>query len=434
MGNTCLVNNKMCEIAGHLVELNDIRIIESNEDTTKRIHRFGKDKDIYDIISYFLDNKSSDDSFYIVDLNEVVKKYKQWARELPNVKMYYAIKSNPDPMIIKILASLGSSFDCASRHEIMTVLSHKIDPNRIILANPTKDVETIQYARSQDVDLMTFDSEAELLKIKVYHPDSNLLIRLKVDDSGSKCKFSCKFGCTIPDVVYLLKYATMLKLNIIGVCFHIGSNCTVAGYYRKALEMSRQVFDIAKKECNISLFTVDLGGGFKGVDEPGQITFADMAKEIRDSLSELFGDIPDLYVMGEPGRFVSTSSHTLVSNIIGFKKITFENEDKKEETRFEYTINEGVYGSYNNIIFDHAKPDILPFNERNENQLFKSTIFGPTCCSLDCITKDAMLPRLAIGEWVFSERMGSYTIASSTSFNGFHSGYVNYIVRESEEE
>ena len=67
-------------------------------------------------------------------------------------------------------------------------------------------------------------------------------------------------------------------------------------------------------------------------------------------------------------------------------------------------------------------------NERN-NELHKSRLFGPTCDSIDLISNDSMLPELAIGEWVYVENFGAYTVASSSNFNGFKTNVFKYIFR-----
>jgi ornithine decarboxylase len=110
-------------------------------------------------------------------------------------------------------------------------------------------------------------------------------------------------------------------------------------------------------------------------------------------------------------------------NVIGKKMIM----DKDEKTLIYY-LNDGIYGSFNCIMFDHEKPTILPFNERNEKQ-FRSRLFGPTCDSIDMISEDVMLPELATGEWVYSENMGAYTVAAGSNFNGFRTNLFRYILR-----
>ena len=167
------------------------------------------------------------------------------------------------------------------------------------------------------------------------------------------------------------------------------------------------------KSFGFNFTTIDIGGGFPGFDNEAGITFQDICQEIREGYQESFGDIKDsVSVMAEPGRFFCTKSHTLVFNIIGIKK---KIDKQTQDVKYQYTINEGIYGSFSAVMFDYAKPIIKPFNERNEEELYPSTVFGPTCDSLDKITEDAMLPEMAVGDWCFVDNFGAYTRASSTS-------------------
>lgn len=369
---------------------------------------YKKDEDTFDIINNILEGNLSEEAFYIVDIGKIVRQVQRWNDFLPNVKPYYAVKCNPNPLILKILASLDVNFDCASKNEIASVVSITEDPKRIIFANPCKMSNQIKYARANDVDLMTFDSDHELYKIKLYHPYSDLVLRIKVDDSQSMCQFGCKFGADIDDVKRILEIAKTLSLKVVGVSFHVGSGCKNLDQFQSAITDSRICFDIAK-DVGFDFKILDIGGGFE--DE----TFEECASIIKESLEKynsVFGE--DIQVIAEPGRFFVSSSHTLVVNVIGKKDVTEEDGEKS----FVYYLNDGMYGSFNCVHFDHAKPVICPFNER-DGKRFKSKIFGPTCDSMDKITDEVLLPELAIGEWCYVENFGAYTCAAASTFNGF---------------
>uniref|UniRef100_A0A6C0E601 ornithine decarboxylase n=1 Tax=viral metagenome TaxID=1070528 RepID=A0A6C0E601_9ZZZZ len=408
-----------------LPELYDVSYVNGYEDEQLKVYKFNSPSDVYDIISYFLEIKSSNDHFYIVDIKKILEKYNLWMKELPFILPFYAIKSNPDPMILKLLSSMGCGFDCASKSEIIEAISY-VDHDKIIYANPCKEITQIQFARQKKVDLLTFDSEAELHKIKIHHPKAKLVMRLKVDDSGSVCQFSTKFGCDPDEAKTLLNLINVLELNLVGVSFHIGSNCGKPGYYKKALENARKVFDMAKADFGFELNLLDIGGGFPGYDSQTQLEFSQIASEIRESVDTIFGDIKDkVTFIAEPGRFFCTTSHTLVCNIIGLKKKV---NKKTGEKQYQYTINEGLYGSFSAIKFDYANPNIKPFSGRDQTDLYPSIIFGPTCDSLDKLSENAMLPEMTIGDWCFVENFGAYTRASSTNFNGFTPGKVYYVL------
>ena len=389
-----------------------------------KVKLYGSDYDIYDIINDYLEDNQSEKAFYLIDLGEITKSYANWVNLLPDVKPYYAVKGNPNPILIEVLAALGANFDCASEAEIRLIIEATNDPTRIIFANPCKMSSQIRYARANDVDLMTFDCEEELYKIKLYHPYTKLILRLAVDDSKSICKFNSKFGCKLDQVEELLTITKTLKLDVTGFSFHVGSGCLSTDSYYNAIEQCRNATDIAKKlDINISM--IDIGGGFPGVDE--DIKFEDIAEKINSGINDFFGEeLKDksIQFISEPGRFFSQKTHTLVLNVIGKKK----GVNEKGENIIVYYLNDGVYNSFNCIFFDYCKQIILPFNER-DGKLHKSKIFGATCDSIDVISEEIMLPELAIGEWVYVENFGAYTAAAASSFNGIQKPLNKYIFR-----
>jgi ornithine decarboxylase len=405
------------------IKFNEIKTLDNSLLQKYDVKLYGSDKDTYNIINDFLENNQSECAFYIINLGSIFNLYTTWIKLLPNVHPYYAVKCNPNPVILDALASLGCNFDCASENEMKMIIEITKDPSRIIFANPCKMSSQIRYARANDVDLMTFDCEEELYKIKLYHPYSKLVLRLAVDDSKSRCKFNKKFGCKLSQVEELLNIVKTLKLDVIGFSFHVGSGCSSPETFYNAIYECKKAYDIALK-IGISINVIDIGGGFPGVDR--DIKFEDIAKQINDAINNFFSETKEpIKFIAEPGRYFAESSHTLVLNVIGKKNII---DEETNEKIIVYYLNDGIYGSFGCIYFDHNNPTILPFNERN-NMLHKSRLFGPTCDSIDLISNDIMLPELAIGEWVYVENFGAYTVASSSNFNGFKTNVFKYIFR-----
>jgi diaminopimelate decarboxylase len=115
--------------------------------------------------------EEDNEPFYTCDLGDVYRKYKRWVKLLPRVVPHYAVKCNPDPMVLDSLAALGTGFDCASQCEIDYMINRGVDPAKIIYAHPCKPVAHLKYALRVGVKQMTFDNEDELEKIKLYHPE-----------------------------------------------------------------------------------------------------------------------------------------------------------------------------------------------------------------------------------------------------------------------
>jgi len=395
--------------------------------------------DIYNIIELIFEKNSPSTAFYIINLADIIHQLKFWKELFPHIEPRYAVKCNPNKVICQLLGLLGVGFDVASKNEINLVKDYVNDISHVIYANPYKESSSIQYARSMDVDMTVFDSEYELYKIKLYHPNCKLLVRLKVDDKASLCKFSEKFGVDIMEVRNLLECAKNMNLNVIGCCFHVGSGCGDAEQYYSALKIVKEVFDMGE-EIGLNMEMIDIGGGFPGMrDDNSEIFLKSIKNAVDRGLTDFFSrdyfidkfnenrDKPKLKLISEPGRYFVQTSHTLMVNIIGKKVKYFPKDDGKKERVCYYYLNDGIYGSFNCIFFDHQKPDILPYNER-DGQRYKSMIFGPTCDSIDKICDNLALPELEIGEWCFVKNFGAYTVAAATDFNGFTKLKAFYIL------
>ena len=400
-----------------------------------------KDLDVYEMIQLILEKNNPTTAFYIINLGEIIRQLKLWRELFPYIDPKYAVKCNPNPVICQLLGLLGVGFDVASKNEINLVKDYVNDIKNVVYANPHKEWSSIQYARSTDVDYAVFDSEYELQKIKLFHPKCKLLMRLKVNDKNSLCRFSTKFGVNINHARSLLACAHNLKLKVVGLSFHVGSGCKDAIQYYEALQMCRQVFDIATAELNMPpLEIIDIGGGFPGLHDTDSLNLLkNISIQLNKGFTDLFlsdyhvadldapqnnSELPPIQVISEPGRFFVQSSHTLLVNVIS--KNVFTTEDDAS-TNYYYYLNDGVYGSFNCIFFDHQKPEVLPYNER-DGEKHKSTVFGPTCDSIDKICEGIELPELEIGEWCFVKNFGAYTTAAASNFNGFSKTPAFYVL------
>jgi ornithine decarboxylase len=372
-------------------------------------------------------NTIDEGPFYIVDLGVLVRKYEQWVELLPRVKPFYAVKCNPHPALIKVLAACGSGFDCASEGEIRQVLSYGVEAERIIMANPCKPPSHIRAARSVGVSMMTFDNADELRKIHRHYPDAELVLRMLPDDSHSVMRFGSKFGAPPSTWASLFQLASELKLKVTGVSFHVGSGCMSAKAFTEALRLARKVFDTAAS-YGYTLSLLDIGGGFPG-GENGGVTFPEIANAMRPTLDALFP--PEVTVIGEPGRYFASETHALAVSIYARRHIEPEAHDvpgASADLRYLYYVNDGVYGSFNCIFFDHAHPTPLPLNEPAAHAAtFPSNVFGPTCDSLDVIARNTALPELHVGDWLYFESMGAYTTAAASAFNGFKTTSMFYV-------
>jgi len=384
------------------------------------------DKIVTDLVA----KTRSENGFVHVDLGKVVTQAIRWKRALPRVQPFYAVKSCPDKNVVRALHVLGVNFDCASKGEIELALEVGADATQIIYANPSKGPDHIRYAREKDVRLMTFDNLNELEKILSVFPEAELVLRTASNDSMSVMPFGYKFGASYEDALALILACKQLGAKLVGISFHVGSGCYSSIGFIDTLRVAKKLF-IEAERVGLSLNLLDIGGGFPGDNESGKFSFEDLADAIRPMIDSLFPD-DQVTVIAEPGRFFCTSSTTIAMPVVA--KREYMSRRRSEETgellnvkETQYYVTDGVYGNFNNIMYDHAHPMCKPLKEPPLDAVMNnSTFFGPTCDSLDVLVKCVPFPNLQIGDWVYFPNMGAYTMAAGSTFNGFERLKVHY--------
>eukprot|EP00954_Amorphochlora_amoebiformis_P015496 1215646-Amorphochlora_amoeboformis.AAC.1 len=363
---------------------------------------------------------------------------------LPRIEPFYAVKCNPDARILSTLEALGTGFDCASFSEMEAVIDGAAaSADRVIYANPCKSVEHLRRARLLGVKLMTFDNHSELVKIAREYPDAELILRILVDDSHAVCQMGQKYGSTLDNVPSLLDTAKSLNLKVRGISYHVGSGCGSAQAFSNAVEDARKAFDIAA-DRGFELNVLDVGGGFPGQflpsDKTSGISFTEIAQSLRAALDKNFPEDSKVRLIGEPGRFYSTSSHTLAANVIGRREpegSQIFNPQTGElcfnpAPGYMYYISDGLYGSFNCVLYDHVhlshtNPPHRLGGSNSSDDSYSCSVWGPTCDGLDCVMEDAKLPLLEEGDWISFPDMGAYTSAAGSNFNGFEKPSLHYI-------
>jgi len=134
-------------------------------------------------------------------------------------------------------------------------------------------------------------------------------------------------------------------------------------------------------------------------------------------------------IIAEPGRFYVASAFTLITQIHSKRDVKMEGDDEDSPVKsFMYYINDGVYGSFNCVLYDHAvvHPETLRDNSSNDS-LYDCSIWGPTCDGLDQVCSNVGLPDLNVGEWLVFSDMGAYTIVAAGTFNGFPVPKIQYM-------
>jgi ornithine decarboxylase len=321
----------------------------------------------------------------------------------------YAVKANPSPWVIETLAANGvRGFDVASIPEIELVRAHAPDA-RLAFMHPVKSRAAIKAAyfehgvRTFAVD--TLEELEKMLAVTGRAKDLNIIVRLAVDTLGAAYSLSGKFGADLREAPPLLLAARRATDELMGVSFHVGSQCMRPSAYQAAMAQASR----ALVRAGVFADVVDVGGGFPSV-YPGMVPpdLAEYVAAIDRGFAEMMvHETTELWC--EPGRALVAEGSSLLTRV----------ELRKGDALY---LNDGSYGA----MFDaaHSKWPFPVKLHRAEGETSPSLrpfrLFGPTCDSADAMVGPFWLPEdTREGDFVEVGMMGAYGVTMSTRFNGF---------------
>ena len=364
-------------------------------------------------IREFLKNRKDEGPCLVVDLDVVRENYLSFARALPDSRVYYAVKANPAPEILKLLAKLGACFDVASVSETESVLEVGVTPDRISYGNTVKKEREIATAFRLGITLFAIDCEAEAEKVARAAPGARVICRIHCDGTGAEWPLSRKFGCEPGYAVDILEHAHRHGLVPYGISFHVGSQQHNVEAWDRALASTAAIFR-GCAERGIPLSMVNLGGGFPARYVRKTPKLESYGKAIFRALRKHFGnDIPNTIV--EPGRGLVGNAGIIEAEVVLVSK-----RSPEDDIRWVY-LDIGKFHGLAETIEESIRYPIRTRKDRDE--MAPCIIAGPTCDSVDVLYEKNPYPlpvSLAIGDKVLIETTGAYTATySSVGFNGY---------------
>jgi ornithine decarboxylase len=364
-------------------------------------------------IRKFLRRRREEGPCLVVDLEVIRENYLAFAKSLPDTRVFYAVKANPAPEILKLLADLGSSFDTASTGEVDMVLAAGATADRISFGNTIKRERDIARAYEQGVRLFAADSEVEVEKIARAAPGSKVFCRILCDGTGAEWPLSRKFGCVPEMAPRVLEHAHRLGLVAHGISFHVGSQQNDVKAWDKALASAAAIFrDMSER--GITLAMVNLGGGFPARLRPNVPKVQDYGRAIFKALRKHFGNrIPETII--EPGRGLVGDAGMIEAEVVLISK-----KSDDDNVRWVY-LDIGKFGGLAETMEEAIRYPIR--TPRDGDKTTPCIIAGPTCDSADVLYEKTPYPlpvSLEIGDKLLIEATGAYTTTySSVAFNGF---------------
>ncbi len=357
-------------------------------------------------------SKGKETPFLTVNLTKVEQMYDELVKNMPFVKIYYAMKANPLDEVIVTLKNKGSNFDAATTYEIDQLIRLGVQPDKISYGNTIKKEKDIANAYEKGVRLFVTDSESDLKKIAQNAPGSRVFFRLLTESDGADWPLSRKFG-SHPDVIYeLILQARELGLEPYGLSFHVGSQQRDIGQWDNALSKCKYIFEAVSLE-GIKLKMINLGGGFPAKYFSPANDLETYAHEILRFIKEDFGDEhPEIII--EPGRSLTADAGIIVTEVIMISK-----KAKLNQYKWVY-LDVGKFGGLIETLDECIKYPIYSENKGYEEEVI---LAGPTCDSMDILYENHKYTfpnTLKESDHLYIFTTGAYTQSySSVAFNGF---------------
>jgi ornithine decarboxylase len=341
--------------------------------------------------------------FLILDTAIVRAKARRFRAAMPRVRPHYAVKANPDPRVLKVLAQEGCGFEIASTAELDLLVSLGINPAEVFFSNPVKSRDSIAYAAAKGIEWYVIDSIDEMRRVFEGKPNAKQYLRIATPNIGSDWPLSGKFGASAGDAREIISAAAKLGADLAGITFHVGSQCRNPENWRVALEKARSLFDLMIK-AGLKPRLLNIGGGYP-VRHVRPIPSIEVIGNVVNEGLKAFPD--DVQVIAEPGRFLVSDAGYFVCRVLGTA-----NRAGKRWMHWDAGLFGGVIEASEGLRYrirtDRSGPDTI------------WTVGGPTCDSVDIVMRDEPLPSdLQEGDFVYIRNAGAYTTAYASQFNGF---------------
>lgn len=338
-----------------------------------------------------------------------VKAAGTWFRENFPGEIFYAVKANPSPWVLDALWESGvRGFDVASEAEVRLISERFGAEAKLAFMHPVKSRRAIGRAYlDHGVRTFVLDTEEELQKILVETngaKDLTLMVRLAVSNDGASLPLASKFGASAQDAPDLLRKARGATEEMMGISFHVGSQCMRPLAFKAAmLDANRAII-----KAGVVVDIVDVGGGFPaiypGMEPPEMGAYM---REIRTTFEEMFV-AQNAVLWAEPGRALVAEAGSIVARV----------DLRKDDALY---LNDGAYGNLfdaTHVQWPFPVKHIREGGSRAKLAPFK--FYGPTCDSMDAAQGPFMLPAdIREGDHIEIGMLGAYGVAMSTGFNGF---------------
>jgi len=339
----------------------------------------------------------------------------------------FAMKSNSNLAVLRVLANLGSGFDIVSGGELQRVIAAGGDPRKCVFAGVGKTEAEIEFALKKGVYSFNAESEPELIRInrvaarlKKIAPVAvrvNPNVEAHTHSKITTGTYENKFGIAFEKIEGVYARASKLKnLRLRGFQMHIGSQITEVSPFEQAVRKMLPLVQRLKEKYRLEFFSI--GGGLGIVYNPalasGSSQWWKSSAQAKHTLTpQKYADrlLPLLQPLGlrillEPGRFISGNAGILVTRVEYVKRTGQKN----------FLIVDAAMNDLIRPAFYEAYHEIVPLVQRSGGTI-KTDVVGPICESGDFFAKDRPLPKLGEGDHLALLSAGAYGFVMASTYN-----------------
>lgn len=368
--------------------------------------------------------------FLMLDEPLLCRALGRFRQHLPGVQIFYAVKANPAPALIRYFVEQELSFDVASAGEVALLSRFGVDGARMFLSTPVKSIETLGAMFRAKVAACAVDTSDELDRIVAYREAHRLshtpkiFVRIRIESKHVEVDLNTKFGCSLAEAFEIIRRSAELGLEIVGICFHVGTQSTDPDNYFLGVRSAMLVADESFRRFGRRIPIINIGGGFcdpltaarAGIDlDEYYAAVGVAARQASEAGFEVYA---------EPGRCLVSEAGALVTSVVG--------TNVRNGRPWAY-LDDGMYGCFSIKLYEKH-----PFEFHRVNQFAPHpsavsggewTVAGPTCDSLDVVAENVPFSHpLQSGDVLLTPNLGAYSLSTACGFNGFRQPEC-YVVR-----
>jgi len=356
--------------------------------------------------------------FYCYSAATLTRHYKLFDDALDGLDhlVCFAMKSNSNLAVLKLLGDLGAGIDVVSIGEYLKARAAGVPGTRIVFSGIGKTRQEMHTALSGGIRQFNVESEPEMvvlnevaLSLGVIAP---ITIRVNPDvDAKTHAKIATgksenKFGIPIARAREVYAQAAALPgLDVIGIDVHIGSQLTDLAPFEQAYSKVAELTGILRADGH-DIRRLDLGGGL-GIPYQRSNTAPPLPVEYCQMIKRVLGDL-GCEIEIEPGRLIAGNAGIMVSKVIYVKS----GQDR------QFLILDSAMNDLLRPAMYEAHHDIIPVVEPAPgNQTATYDIVGPVCESGDTFAKEREIPPMKAGDLVAFRSAGAYGAVMASEYN-----------------